>query len=103
MAALPQDRRHAGWPEVVAITGASAGVGRAVARAFAERGSHVGLIARGEQRLERAAADVEWRGGKALVAPADVADPRQIEHAARSIEDAFGPIDIWVNNAMTSV
>lgn len=90
-------------PEVVVITGASAGVGRATARAFARRGAHVGLLARGREGLEGAKQDVEERGGKALVVPTDVADAEQVEAAAEAVENKFGPIDIWVNNAMTTV
>jgi short-subunit dehydrogenase len=90
-------------PEVVVITGASAGVGRATARAFAKRGAHIGLLARGKERLEAARSEVEAAGGKALVLPTDVADPDQIEHAATAVENEFGPIDIWVNDAMTTI
>ncbi len=94
--------RH-GQPEVVVITGASAGVGRATAQAFAKRGAHIGLLARGQAGLEGARRDVEAAGGKALFVPTDVADADQVEAAAAQVEAAFGPIDIWVNNAMTSV
>jgi short-subunit dehydrogenase len=90
-------------PEVVVITGASAGVGRATARAFAKRGGHVGLIARGREGLEGARSDVEREGGKGLVLPADVARYDEVESAAAAVEKEFGPIDIWVNNAMTTV
>jgi NADP-dependent 3-hydroxy acid dehydrogenase YdfG len=89
--------------EVVAITGASAGVGRAAARAFGKLGASVGLLARGRDGLEAAKREVEEAGGRALVLPTDVADPQQVEAAASALEDAFGPIDVWVNNAMTSV
>jgi NAD(P)-dependent dehydrogenase (short-subunit alcohol dehydrogenase family) len=90
-------------PEVVVITGASAGVGRATARAFAEQGAHIGLLARGRDGLEAAKREVEEVGGKALVLPVDVANPEQVEGAAAAIEDKFGSIDIWINNAMVSV
>ena len=90
-------------PEVVVITGASAGVGRAIAQAFAKRGAHIGLLARGHEGLEGARKDVEELGGKALVVPADVADHEQVEAAAAKIEETFGPMDIWVNDAMASV
>ena len=90
-------------PEVIMITGASAGVGRATARAFARRGAHVGLLARGREGLEGARRDVEELGGRALAVPTDVADPGQVEAAASAVEEAFGPIDVWVNNAMVSV
>jgi NADP-dependent 3-hydroxy acid dehydrogenase YdfG len=86
--------------EVVVITGASAGVGRATVREFARRGAWIGLIARGEDGLEAARREVEAAGGKALVLPVDVADPAQIEAAAQKVETELGPIDVWVNNAM---
>ena len=89
--------------KVVVVTGASAGVGRAVAREFARQGAHVGLIARGQDRLEAAKRDVEDLGGKALALPTDVADARQVEAAAERAERELGPIDVWVNNAMTTM
>jgi NAD(P)-dependent dehydrogenase (short-subunit alcohol dehydrogenase family) len=89
--------------DVVVITGASAGVGRATARAFARRGARIGLLARGADGLEGARGDVERLGGQALALPTDVADAEQVEAAAVAVEEAFGPITIWVNNAMTSV
>ena len=92
-----------GRPEIVVITGASAGVGRAVARRFAAGGAHVGLIARGLDGLEGARHDVEGLGGKALVLSADVADAEAIEQAASRVEAEWGPIDIWINNATTTV
>jgi NAD(P)-dependent dehydrogenase (short-subunit alcohol dehydrogenase family) len=85
------------------ITGASAGVGRATARAFARRGAHIGLVARGDEGLQGTQAEVEALGGKALVLPTDVSDHKQVEAAAAAVEEAFGPLDIWVNNAMASV
>ena len=88
---------------VVVITGASAGVGRATVRAFARQGRDIGLLARGRDGLEAARRDVEELGGRALVLPTDVADPDQVEAAAAAVERAFGPIDVWVNNAMVSV
>ena len=90
-------------PEVVVITGASAGVGRATVQSFAKRGACIGLIARGALGLEAAQKDAERLGGKGLAVPADVAFPEQVEQAAQRIEDQFGPIDVWINNAMTSV
>lgn len=89
--------------EVVVITGASAGVGRATVRRFAREGARIGLLARGEDGLNAARREVEAAGGEALVLPADVSDPQQVEAAAEAVEAAFGPIDIWVNNAMVSV
>ncbi|MGI5405041.1 SDR family oxidoreductase [Streptomyces sp. CA-135486] len=87
----------------VVITGASAGIGRATARLFAERGDNVVLLARGHKGLAAGAAEVEELGGRALTIPTDVADYDQVEAAARAAEDAFGPIDIWVNVAFASV
>src|SRR5438067_5871584 len=89
--------------EVVVITGASAGVGRATVREFACRGAYIGLMARGRDGLEGARQEVEAFGGKALVLPTDVADPEQVEAAIARVEDLLGPIDILVNNAMASV
>jgi short-subunit dehydrogenase len=89
--------------ETISITGASAGVGRATARRFAERGARLGLMARGRDRLEAAAREVEALGGEALVLPLDVADAEAVDAAAERIEERFGPIDVWVNNAMATV
>ena len=89
--------------KVVVVTGASAGVGRAVVAEFARQGARIGLIARGRDRLEEAKREVENLGGQALVLPADVADAQQVEEAAARVEQEFGPIDIWVNNAMTTM
>jgi NADP-dependent 3-hydroxy acid dehydrogenase YdfG len=90
-------------PEVVVITGASAGVGRATAREFAKAGARIALLARGEDGLEAARKEIEATGGKALVLPTDVADASQVEAAADTIERELGPIDVWVNNAMVSI
>jgi len=90
-------------PEVVVITGASAGVGRATVREFARRRACVGLIARGLDGLEGARREVESAGGRALVLPADVADAAAVEQAAARVEQELGPIDVWINNAATSV
>jgi NAD(P)-dependent dehydrogenase (short-subunit alcohol dehydrogenase family) len=89
--------------QVVVITGASAGVGRATAREFAKRGAAIGLIARGPARLEAARREVEDLGGRAVAVSADVANNEQLESAADRFEAELGPIDLWVNNAMTSV
>jgi NAD(P)-dependent dehydrogenase (short-subunit alcohol dehydrogenase family) len=90
-------------PEVVVITGASAGVGRATVRAFAREGAHIGLIARASEGLENACREVELAGGRAVAVPTDVADPDQVEAAAERIERELGPIDVWVNDAMTTI
>lgn len=90
-------------PEVVVVTGASAGVGRATVREFARRGAHLGLIARGRDGLEAARREVEELGGRAVVLPLDVADAEQVELAAARVEEELGPIDVWINNAMLSV
>lgn len=90
-------------PQVVVITGASAGVGRATARALARQGAHLGLLARGREGLDATRKDVEALRGRALVVPTDVANADQVERAADEVEQAFGPIDIWINDAMTSV
>ncbi len=89
--------------ENVVITGASAGVGRATAHAFAKRGANVTLVARGTEALDAACKEVEELGGHAFSVPADVADADQVENAASQAEEKFGPIDVWVNNAMTTV
>ena len=90
-------------PRVVVVTGASGGIGRASARAFAERGDHVALLARGEAGLRAAAEEVEAAGSRALVVPVDTADADAVEAAAQRVEDELGPIDVWVNVAFTSV
>ena len=88
---------------VVVVTGASAGVGRAVAHAFARRGDRVALIARDRAALEDAAGEVAAAGGQSIVLPLDVSDAEAVEAAAAQVEAELGPIDIWVNNAMVSV
>ena len=89
--------------QVVVVTGASGGIGRAVARMYGERGAAVALLARGETGLEGAAADVERAGGQSLPIGVDVADHDQVESAAAQVEKALGPIDVWVNVAFSSV
>src|SRR5918911_338818 len=90
-------------PQIVVVTGASAGIGRAVATAYGARGATVGLIARGETGLASAAKEVERAGGRAVVLPLDVADPDQVAAAVDRMETEAGPIDIWVNVAFTTV
>jgi NAD(P)-dependent dehydrogenase (short-subunit alcohol dehydrogenase family) len=90
-------------PRTVVITGASAGVGRSAAHAFAQEGARLALIARSREGLEATKSEVERLGGTAIALPADVADADAIESAAASVETELGPIDVWVNNAMTSV
>ena len=85
------------------VTGASAGVGRATVRAFGREGASIGLIARGRERLEAARQELEDRGHRAHAVAADVADADAVEKAAAEIEDALGPVDVWVNNAMATV
>jgi NAD(P)-dependent dehydrogenase (short-subunit alcohol dehydrogenase family) len=89
--------------QTVVVTGASAGIGRATARLFGQRGARVGLIARGQAGLEGAVREVEEAGGRALAISADVADFDQVSSAARQVEERLGPIDVWVNVAFTSV
>ena len=93
----------AGARKVAVITGASAGVGRATARTFAEHGFDVALLARGEAGLHGAVGDVEAAGGRALAIPTDVADFDAVDSAATRVEEELGPIDVWVNDAMTTV
>ena len=89
--------------QVVVVTGASSGIGRACVRAFAARGARLGLIARSEEALQNAAAEVRRSGSEAIVCPTDVADAEAVERAAGAIEERFGRIDTWVNNAMVTV
>ena len=89
--------------ETVVVTGASAGLGRAIAKEFGKRKAQVALLARGKRGLDAAAAEIESLGGKALVLPTDVADAGAVEAAAEAAEERFGPIDVWINNAMVSV
>ena len=89
--------------KVVVVTGASAGVGRAIAREFAAHGASVALLARSRDGLEGAGQDVERLGGRALPILTDVSDDLQVEAAANRVEQEFGPIDIWINNAMVSI
>lgn len=90
-------------PQVVVVTGASAGIGRAVACEFARHGACVGLMARSQSRLQQACVEVRALGGRGLALVVDVADSSQVEAAATQVEAAFGPIDIWINSAMVTV
>jgi NAD(P)-dependent dehydrogenase (short-subunit alcohol dehydrogenase family) len=89
--------------QTVVVTGASAGIGRATAELFGARGARVALIARGEAGLRGAADAIDYRGGKALPLPVDVADFDAVDQAAERAESELGPIDVWVNVAFTSV
>ena len=100
---MPPLNRSIAEREVVAVTGASGGVGRAIAREFAKHGAAVGLIARGGAGHDAAAPEVSELGGTAYAHQADVAEYDQVREAATSIEERLGPIDVWINNAMTTV
>ncbi len=88
---------------VIIVTGAAAGVGRAIAREFGKERARVGLIARNQESLEAAKSEIESMGGQALVLPLDVSNSEAIERATQQVEDTFGPIDVWINDAMVSV
>jgi NADP-dependent 3-hydroxy acid dehydrogenase YdfG len=90
-------------PQIVVITGASAGVGRAIVRKFARNGAQIALLARGMDGLKAAQREVEELGSEALVIPTDVANAEEVEAAAQKVETELGKIDVWVNNAMASV
>lgn len=111
---MPMQNRRAGvWHgerimtsfrnKVVVITGGSAGIGRATARAFAENGAKVAVLARGAERLDDTVQELRALGAEVMSVQADVADADQVENAAQQIEETLGPIDIWVNNAMATV
>jgi NAD(P)-dependent dehydrogenase (short-subunit alcohol dehydrogenase family) len=89
--------------QVIVVTGASGGIGRATARAFARPGARIALLARGQQGLEAARAEVQAEGAEALVIQTDVADESQVEAAAAAVEAKWGRIDVWVNNAMATI
>lgn len=89
--------------QVVVVTGASAGIGRAVARAYGRRHARIALLARGETGLAAAAREIEAAGGQALILPTDVADPDAVDAAAAATVERFGRIDVWINVAFTSV
>src|SRR6185369_10876823 len=103
MAFFGSKRRKPVSEQVVVVTGASSGVGRAIARAFGAAGAKVGLIARGVDGLEACAREIRESGGEALVLPLDVSDAAAVERAADAVVARFGRIDTWVNDAMVSV
>jgi NAD(P)-dependent dehydrogenase (short-subunit alcohol dehydrogenase family) len=88
---------------VVVVTGGSAGIGRATVQAFARRGARVAVLARGTDGVQAACREVEQLGGEALALPTDVADEAQVEAAAAAVEQRWGGIDVWVNNAMATI
>src|SRR3954470_1779476 len=90
-------------PQVVVVTGASAGVGRAIVHRFAQAGFRIGLVARDADALEEVRQEAERLGGKALVCPADVADAEAVFAAAERVASAYGAIDVWINDAMVTV
>jgi short-subunit dehydrogenase len=100
---VEDERLGSSKAEVVVITGATAGVGRAVVREFAKRKAWIGLIARGKDRLEATKREVEQAGGRALALSVDVADAAAMEKAAEQVKQEFGRIDIWVNDAMATI
>src|SRR5947209_4575550 len=89
--------------QVVAVTGASSGIGRAIARAFGARGARVGLLARGREGLEACAEEIRRAGGEALALPTDVSVAADVQKAAHAIVERWGRIDTWINDAMVSV
>ncbi len=103
IAALGRRRGEAATRQTVVITGASAGVGRAIAHRFATAGARIGLIARDQRALDDVKAEVEQLGGEAHVVPADVAEADAVFAAAEAIEKRFGPLDVWINVAMVTV
>jgi NAD(P)-dependent dehydrogenase (short-subunit alcohol dehydrogenase family) len=88
---------------VVVVTGASAGLGRAIVDTFSRQGASVALLSRDTDRLQSAVSDINRAGGRALAVPTDVAEWSAVQKAATQVEDELGPIDVWVNNAMSSV
>jgi NAD(P)-dependent dehydrogenase (short-subunit alcohol dehydrogenase family) len=101
--AITKERIIMAVSEIVVVTGASAGIGRATATEFARRGAKLALLARGVDGLEAARRELERAGSRVLVVPTDMADPDQVEQAAERVERELGPIDIWVNCAMVTV
>src|SRR5699024_9391517 len=95
--------KNQSFNKVVVITGASAGLGRAIAREFGKHGAKIGLLARGMDGLEAAEEEVRELGSQSLAIHCDVSDPEQVESAADQVEAELGPIEVWINNAMVSV
>lgn len=100
---MPQSDFSDFQDKVIVVTGATAGVGRAITQRFAREGARLGLLARGEDGLDATQQEVERLGGEAVAVKTDVAEAEQVENAAERVEEEFGEIDLWVNNAMTSV
>lgn len=100
---MPTPRTNGHANEVAVVTGATAGVGRAIVQKLAREGARIGLLARGQDGLDATKAEVERLGGQALAISTDVADAEAVEKAAEAVENEFGPIDLWINDAMTSV
>jgi NAD(P)-dependent dehydrogenase (short-subunit alcohol dehydrogenase family) len=96
-------RNGSGKAEVVVVTGATSGIGRAIARAFAAEGSAVAVLGRSPEGLDGARRDVEAAGARAFAVPTDVAEFERVDAAAALVEETLGPIDVWVNNAMTTI
>ncbi|HEX9290225.1 MAG TPA: SDR family oxidoreductase [Anaeromyxobacteraceae bacterium] len=103
MTIVNRNRRRPVSEQVAVVTGASSGVGRAIARAFGARGARVGLIARTQEALENCAREIRRAGGEALVLPLDVSDAGSVDAAADAVVAHYGRIDTWVNDAMVSV
>src|SRR4051794_40126500 len=89
--------------EVVVVTGATSGIGRAIARAFAADGAAVALLGRSQEGLDAVRAEVEAEGARAITVATDVADSDRVDAAATIVEETLGPIDVWVNNAMVTI
>lgn len=107
LAVMPQNRSHRQNDrlrgKIVVVTGASAGVGRAVARRFAKAGASIALIAREKESLDEAREEIEKTGARVITVPTDMADADAVFAASAHIEEELGPIDVWINNAMTTV
>jgi NAD(P)-dependent dehydrogenase (short-subunit alcohol dehydrogenase family) len=89
--------------KVVVVTGGTSGVGRAAVREFVRHGAHVAVLARGEDGLDATVKEIESEGSRGMGIPTDVGEPDEVERAAKLVELELGPIDVWVNDAMTTV